>query len=223
MDKEKNTFIKDNLFVLREYQDLMESNITYLANKYCEQLIKTASLFQFNELKELIRPAAESMEKDIIPRYIRGSFIIILWSFFEYSTIFVIKTINKYFRDIDTQNFPYDKLGGDFLTRADTFFDYRHPDDNIGDGFLNNLKELKVIKEIRNNIVHKNLVVSEKDYHKLSTLIEHTPGLELSNNHLVVKEEFCDFAYTVVNDVLMDLLDDLENPEDPRMWNLDED
>ena len=223
MDKEKISFIKDNLFLLKEYQDLMESNITHLANKYREQLIKTASLFQFNELKELIHPAAESMEKDIIPRYIRGSFIIILWSFFEDSTIFVIKTINMYFRDPDTQNVPYDRLGRDFLTRAETFFGYRHPSDNIGDEFLNNIEKLKLIKEIRNNIVHKNLVVSEKDYHKLSTLIEHTPGLELSNNHLVVKEEFCDFAYTVVNDVLMDLLDDLENPEDPRMWNLDED
>ena len=109
------------MFALEQYLDLLVSNLPILIDAERKKRMELAKLFLAEKYPSYVETAGSQIEF-ILPRYIFGSYIVFLWSFFE-------ETYSRYCEWVEKSDealsiyleLSLSDLGGNFLSRIDKY------------------------------------------------------------------------------------------------------
>jgi hypothetical protein len=175
-----------------------------------EKLKDVYRLLNIEHDSEAINDIKMHVEKDIIPRYVRNSFMIALWACFELSIEKIIEKICQIASYWSIPSIPLNKLYGSFLEKVKTFFKYGDQDTFRTDYFDEEF--LRCIVFIRNNIAHGNSRsddFNEKQQKDFKRYVEKYEGLEERNGFILVNEHFCQAAYDSITKIIASIFSDL--------------
>jgi hypothetical protein len=187
-------------WALEEYLDMMEKNTLRLAEEQREKrldLLRTvaATIGKDNMDSYGAERSAEAIVRDIIPRYMRGSFIVAVWSFFEQT----ITEAAKFAETFDQPRISFSAIRGDFLTRTRIFFEaipvFWNQEEEID--------KLKIIEFIRHQVVHSNLKITARNLVEAKRLASLGIGLDIVGDRISIQESFCQASYDLVSKVLV--------------------
>ena len=200
-----------SVFSVGEYLDLIERNIPELARIDRESRLTSAKLFATSKTQSsfqlnMANGIADHMEQNVISRYIRASFIVILWSVFENALNRIAKDVydNNPDKELGVWRLTMRDLNGDVITRFNNFIS------SVIMGFLwvddKQIEKLKGIYKIRNVIAHNNLNVPDSSCKELKTLLDWEVGIQIVNEELQVEEGFCRWSYEAIRQAIMCLV-----------------
>ncbi len=181
---------------LGEYLDLMNRSIPRIAELEKERRLIHIKLFNKNiEIKDEDEIGISNLiTGKYINKYIYESFIIILWSFFEDA----IKSLSNDESLLPILIWPELKLKdlkGDLLERAEKLW-LR--------GFINDeqSKSIRLIRRVRNVIVHENSTATDEEVKKILNQTENIGKIHLIDGEIRVDEEFCRWSHELLGEII---------------------
>src|SRR3972149_8784208 len=149
------------IWALGQYLDIIERNIPHLSKTERDRLLASISSHHgSDEDYLLVSQEADRIEEDVIPRHLRGSFIVALWAVFEGAVI----SITKHIQQVERLKLSLKDVRGDFLDRAMKYFDYIVEFALIVDP--SDWEKLRNIEMIRHIIAHSNSRLNDLDPNK---------------------------------------------------------
>lgn len=191
------------LWALGQYLEIIERNIPHLSQSERQRILgQMTSGADFAEF-DLLSQEADQIEEDVIPRHLRGSFVVVLWAVFEGAVI----TVAKYAQQAENFRLGLSDLRGGFSDRARKYFAYGLEFTLVQDNA--NWEALRALETVRHVVAHTNSRIAELDESsraRLSALSGSGIRIKEDRDFMVIEASFCRSSYDVVDLVLKDLL-----------------
>ncbi len=194
------------LWALGEYLDTFEQQLPLLREqKRAEKLAQLRGQNLDKDVDEVSIALQEHYElvDHALPRLFRGPFLVALWSVYESAVV----DVANYIKDQQKQSLAMDDIRGNFLDRAQKYFDHilkfpLYTDDQVW-------QHLRMLAELRNAIAHANgriEAVRKTSQRKINDWEKQDIGVEIVHGWLLLSEDFSREAYQTVRDSLQDLV-----------------